>query len=645
MGIKIKLLLATSLVGLALIVVTFLLALPKINAMEKNIYEKKQAELLSFLDAEVSAKKSVGLTNAISIANNKSLQNALVLNDRESAISILSKISKSFKSSTNFKNIKVHIHTKDLKSFVRGWNKAKYGDDLSSFRRTLVHLKNIKEPFTSFEAGRAGLVLRGLTPLIKDGEYIGSLEFIQGLNSVAKVFDKQNKELLFLMDKDLLSIAKKAQTAESVGDYKLSQKFYNTDFLNHAKKIDFNKLFKNKYYTDDKYFYTYKDVKDYKGRKLGIFLVAQDLDVVSENITQSKNSVISSVINIAILIFVLQLVTYFILHKLIFRRIDSLVELMQTSVKNKDLAMRYDVTIDDEIGSLQNNFNQFLSSINEIINDTKDSSSENASISHELSTTALNVGHNVEESVNIVKEATQQAQTIYSEISTSVSNAQESKNDIVKANDNLDLARKDIIFLASNIQEKARSESNLAQTMQILSTEANEVKKVLVIIGDIADQTNLLALNAAIEAARAGEHGRGFAVVADEVRKLAERTQKTLSEINSTISVVVQSIEDASVSMSSNSEDIQEVANIAQNVEEKINITADIVNKAVKISDKTADEFLKTGKNIEKIVAKIETINDISSVNARNVEEIAAASEHLNTLTNELSRKLEIFRT
>ena len=310
-----------------------------------------------------------------------------------------------------------------------------------------------------------------------------------------------------------------------------------------------------------------------------------------------------------------------------------------------DLTKRLPVVLKDEIGIASEYINGFIQKMEKLISNTKQSSNENASISHELSTTATQVGNNVEKSVTVIDEASSKANAIKDNIVDSIKVAQESKREVIEANSNLNEARDEIVTLTSKVRDSAALEVELANNMQQLSTQADEVKSVLEVISDIADQTNLLALNAAIEAARAGVHGRGFAVVADEVRKLAERTQKSLTEINSTISVIVQSITEASGSMNSNSQEIQKLADIANSVEEKIDNTVAIVDKAVQATDKTVGDFEQTGSDIEQIVAQVKQINTISSNNARSVEEIAAAADHLNSMTDALNNKLEEFKT
>ncbi|MFT7860902.1 MAG: methyl-accepting chemotaxis protein [Sulfurimonas sp.] len=137
----------------------------------------------------------------------------------------------------------------------------------------------------------------------------------------------------------------------------------------------------------------------------------------------------------------------------------------------------------------------------------------------------------------------------------------------------------DIVERIHNVSQK---ENEMVGALQSLVENANETKVILETIGDIADQTNLLALNAAIEAARAGEHGRGFAVVADEVRKLAEHTQKSLAETTATTNVLIQSISDSSDSLNKNADDVNQISDDVNNVSQKMDEIIDILNELSK---------------------------------------------------------------
>ena len=309
-----------------------------------------------------------------------------------------------------------------------------------------------------------------------------------------------------------------------------------------------------------------------------------------------------------------------------------------------DLTRRLSVKSHDELGDIAHSINLFIEKIQNLIIRAKDTSDENAAITQKLSTTALSVGERSNKEIIIVSSSVEEGHMVLKEVEASVKNTQYNNEQLNIANNNFQQIQTQMDQLNTKLQKSAESELELASKLQNTWQSTDEVKNVLTVIADIADQTNLLALNAAIEAARAGEHGRGFAVVADEVRKLAERTQNSLGEINITINIVVQSISDVSNEMDSNAKEIFSLSETSSELESIVNDNAEILKKSIQSNNHNMKESVHVNESIQSIIQRIKEIEIITNKNSDSIKEVAMSSEDLSLMSRKLDGALNQFK-
>ncbi|MDZ7819670.1 MAG: methyl-accepting chemotaxis protein [Aliarcobacter sp.] len=591
------------------------------NKLTNEVYSDIKSELKRVSIMNIDSKLDVGISNAISISNDSSIKESLAENNRQLAITALSSLSDNMKKSTPFKNIEVHIHTKDSHSFLRSWKVDKFGDDLSSFRASVVKVNSTKEAVNTFEVGKAGLSIRSVVPIFDNmNNHIGSLEFMQGINSVAKEFDKHGDAFLLLMDSSV-SVEKIDENLK-FKDYVISQKFVNKDFLSDAQNVDFKELVRNDFYITEKYFYTYVDIKDFNDKKLGIALSAKPISKVEVTIEHT-----SSIIWVALIILLIALFISMIFSLINMKRniLSPILELKNSidniTENNSSDNSRIKVVSKDEIGDVVNSFNNYLDSIEKGIYKDQIVIDESRKIIEKVNAGLLNdrikgIAHSkgVDSLVNEINKMIERMQknlTILSESLVALSTAkydykiphienltgmiasllsgakvtQSSINEIMclieKSNNELSISSDELknaskkLSNSSNIQASSLEETaaaieeisatinrsgenaakmaqyahnvtkssdigkdlayKTASSMEEINNQVIAINDAISIIDQIAFQTNILSLNAAVEAATAGEAGRGFAVVAQEVRNLASRSADAANEIKSIV--------------------------------------------------------------------------------------------------------------
>lgn len=315
--------------------------------------------------------------------------------------------------------------------------------------------------------------------------------------------------------------------------------------------------------------------------------------------------------------------------------------------RDKDLSKSCAVnaSLNAEIGQVIAVIEEFRSNVCKSIAEVKTVADDNFRIASQLDEHAQVIDRGVGEMAHIVSNTADRAGHTRTEIQNLAREAEGARDELHSAKKTLDGTRHELANMLGAIGTSVATGSTLADRFSELSRSAEEIKLVLSTVAEIADQTNLLALNAAIEAARAGEQGRGFAVVADEVRKLAERTQNSLGEINRTVSAIINGIAETSGQMHGQAETLKLLSDASARIERIMIESQTLIGRSVELADKTASVSGGVQSDAENVATQMGQLGTLATDNTQSVEDIARTVRELRELARKSSTLLSQFAT
>jgi methyl-accepting chemotaxis protein len=325
------------------------------------------------------------------------------------------------------------------------------------------------------------------------------------------------------------------------------------------------------------------------------------------------------------------------LHNLLYR-------IEQIADGDGDLRVRLDVLSKDELGKLSHAFNRFLDKLQPLIREVGRVTGEVADSAKSLAGMAAAN----DRLISSEHAAVDQVSTAATEMSVAVHevarNAQNAADAARHAETQSREGAQVVSATIDSIRQLAQEVESASDTIQTLEQETANIGAVLAVIKGIAEQTNLLALNAAIEAARAGEQGRGFAVVADEVRALAARTQDSTKDIQQMIERLQIGVQNAVKATHSGSARARQSVEQAAGVDQALSVTGDSVQRINDMAAQIATACEEQSSVTEEIARNISDIRDLSNEAAQTSEQSTKASQHLSELSLGLAQLVGRFR-
>ncbi|WP_373953528.1 methyl-accepting chemotaxis protein [Vibrio pomeroyi] len=353
-----------------------------------------------------------------------------------------------------------------------------------------------------------------------------------------------------------------------------------------------------------------------------------------------RQSAIFGLIQLAVIAFV----AMFIIKKAL-APLTTLSSAMEALSKGDgDLTQRITVNSKDEIGTLAHHVNAFIAKLQEIVRDIADSSHQ----LNQQSEVSTNVARQTSEGLSVQLHEISQIATAVHEMSATAeevaNNAQMTADSAIGSTENCEQGKQVIIRNQDSITNLAQQVENASGIIQEVEKNALDINAILATISDIAEQTNLLALNAAIEAARAGEQGRGFAVVADEVRVLSQRTHSSTDEIREMIETLqknsVSAVESMQRSQDLAQSSVDDANNATTALEEIATSIQQISDMASHISNAASEQRTVTGE----VSKNIQLVNDVSDNMSTEADNSRQLSEELRGIAQQLNTQVQLFK-
>lgn len=358
--------------------------------------------------------------------------------------------------------------------------------------------------------------------------------------------------------------------------------------------------------------------------------IEAELTKYQATIQAHMNEKVTTLLLIALFWVVLTMFFALIAANNMVKPIHNMVQNLDDIAKGEgDLTKRLEVHSNDEIGQLGNSFNVFVSKLHSIITnvadvtrDVKDSSNDINTQTQLIENQLVNHNHETELVATAITEMSATSQEVAQNTTQVAVSTQSATQDVANAQKCVDVSLEEVSNLMSEINQAA-------EQVNSLSEQSKKINSVLSVIGGIAEQTNLLALNAAIEAARAGEQGRGFAVVADEVRSLASRTQESTLEINEMLNELHTLVTAAVKAMLASQQSCNRSVESSRAISESLGAVTSSVTTINDMSTQIATAATEQSSVTEEINRNVFAIQEIVNELTRSIKTTSSVSHHL----------------